>query len=282
MAPRSMWNGTVAFGEVVFPVKLYAVAQERRVRFREVHLADGGRILHKRFVSDSDTEVPSERIGRAFELSDGELVVIDEGELAAAHGPNEKVIRVEHFVPARQIDPIFYDRPYVLGAQAGGEQAYRLLQAALAKRQRVGIGRFTLRTREQLVALASHEGALRLYTMRFADQLVDSGELEVPTLGRTPTARELEMAERLVDTLAAPWRPEAFEDRHREAVLALIRQKAEGVEVVAEVVPAPAETPDLLAALEASLAGKPRRRRRAAHNAAPGRGAAAKPRTRSR
>ena len=256
-----MWNGTVAFGEVVFPVKLYSIVQERRVRFREVHLADGGKIVHKRFGSESGEEVPSERIRKAYEISEGNQVVLDDEEIAAARGPNTKVIGIDHFVPADQIDPLFYDRPYVLGAQDGGEHVYRVLHAALEKTGKVGIGRFMLRTREQLVALGAHDQALRLYTMRFADQLVSSRDLDIPKLSRKPTERELDMAERLVDSLAQTWEPERFEDRHRQAVMALIEQKAAGEELQVPDVPEPEETPDLIAALEASLAGRPRRRK---------------------
>ncbi|HET9093700.1 MAG TPA: Ku protein [Solirubrobacteraceae bacterium] len=259
-APRSMWNGTVAVGDVVFPVKLYSIVAERRVRFREVHLADGGRIVHRRFGSDSGEEVPAERIRKAYEISDGQQVVLAEEEIAAARGPNTKVIQIEHFVAAGEIDPLFYDRPYVLGAQPGGEHAYRVLHAALERSGRVGIGRFMLRTREQLVALGVHGHALRLYTMRFADEIVASGDLDIPALSRAPTDRELEMARRLVETLAQPWEPERYEDRHRQAVLALIEQKAAGEELRVPEVSEPAETPDLLAALEASLAARPRRR----------------------
>lgn len=259
-----MWNGTVAFGEVVFPVKLYSIVQERRVRFREVHLADGGKIVHKRFGSESGEEVPSERIRKAYEISEGNQVVLDEEEIASARGPNTKVIQIDHFVPGDQIDPLFYDRPYVLGAQEGGEHVYRVLHAALEKTKVVGIGRFMLRTREQLVALGAHEQALRLYTMRFADQIVSSSDLDIPALSRKPTERELEMAGRLVETLAAPWEPEQFEDRHRQAVMALIEQKAAGEELRVPEIHEPEETPDLIAALEASLAGRPRRRQPAA------------------
>jgi DNA end-binding protein Ku len=246
---------------VVFPVKLYSIVQERRVRFREVHLADGGKIVHKRFGSESGEEVPSERIRKAYEISEGNQVVLDDEEIAAARGPNTKVIGIDHFVPADQIDPLFYDRPYVLGAQDGGEHVYRVLHAALEKTGKVGIGRFMLRTREQLVALGAHDQALRLYTMRFADQLVSSSDLDIPKLSRKPTERELDMAERLVDSLAQTWEPERFEDRHRQAVMALIEQKAAGEELQVPDVPEPEETPDLIAALEASLAGRPRRRK---------------------
>ncbi len=262
MAPRSMWNGTVAFSEVIFPIKLYALVQEHRVRFREVHLTDGGRIVHRRVGSESGEEVPNDRIRKAYEWGDGRQVLLDDEEIATARtGAGSKTIRIERFVAGGQIDPIYYDRPYVLGAQDGGEHAYRVLNAALERTGKVGIGRVVLRTREQLVALASHGEALRMYTLRFADELVPSAELDVPALGREPSERELDMAERLVETLAAPWEPGRHEDRHREAVMALIEQKAAGKEVAAMPEPEPQPTPDLLAALEASLAGRPQRRR---------------------
>jgi DNA end-binding protein Ku len=261
---RSLWNGTVAFGEVVFPVKLYSVVQEHRVRFREVHLSDGGRIVHRRVGSESGLEVPNERIRKAYEISDGNQVVLEDQEIAAARGSNGKVIQIEHFAAGEAIDPVYYDRPYLLGAQPGGEHAYRVLLAALEQTGKVGIGRFTLRTREQLIAMAPHGDALRLYTMRFADELVPSAELDVPTASREPSERELEMAERLVDTLAQDWEPERYEDRHRDAVIALIEQKAAGGKVQARAAAEPPPTPDLIAALEQSLAaGAGRRRDRA-------------------
>jgi len=250
---RSIWNGTLAIGEVVFPVKLYALVQEKRVRFREVHLTDGGRIEHRRIGSESGQEIPAERLRRAYELEDGSQVVIDEDELASARGVATKVIEVEHFVPRAQLDPIFYERPYVLGAGDGGEHAYRVLQAALTKTDRLGIGRFVLRTREQLVALAAHEQSLRLYTLRFADEIVGAGELEPPSPRRAPTQRELSMAGTLVETMLAPWRPERYEDRHRQAVMELVRRKAAGEQLPTQTAPEPAPTPDLMAALRASL-----------------------------
>jgi DNA end-binding protein Ku len=260
MAPRSMWNGAVALGEVIFPVKLFAVVQEHRVHFREVHLSDSGRIAHRRVGSESGQEIPAERIRKAYDTRDGKQVLLTDEEIAAARGPNAKVIAIEHFVAAGEIDAIYYDRAYLLGAQAGGERAYRVFLGALERTGKVGIGRFTLRTREQLVALAPHEQVLRLYTMRFADELVSSRELETPSLAREPAAKELEMAERLIDTLAQEWEPERHEDRHRDAVMAVIERKAAGDEVAARPKAEPKPTPNLLAALQQSLDASPRRK----------------------
>jgi len=253
VAPRSLWNGTLAVGEVIIPIKLFSVVQQHRVQFREVRLSDGARIRHQRVNSESGEEVPSAEIRKAYEREDGRQVVLSDDEIAAAYGPRTKAIQIEHFTDAAQIDPIFYERPYMLGAQAGGERAYAVMRDALERSGKVGIGRFVLRTREQLVAVAPHGDALRLYTMRFADELVRSADLDLPAMDREPTAKEMEMAERLIDALAATWEPERYEDRHRQAVMAVIESKAAGREVAVPESKAPEPVPDLLAALTQSV-----------------------------
>lgn len=253
MAPRSLWNGTLAIGEVIIPVKLFSVVQEHRVQFREVRLNDGSRIRHQRVGSESGEEIPSDQIRKSYERMDGSQVVLTDEEIAEARGPRTKVISIENFTQADEIDPVFYEKPYLLGAQSGGEHAYTVMREALQRSGRVGIGRFTLRTREQLVSVAPHGEALRLYTMRFADELVSRSELDVPEMAREPSAKEVEMAKRLIDALAAEWEPERFEDRHRQAVMAVIEAKAAGRKVEVPEVRQPETAPDLLAALTASV-----------------------------
>lgn len=253
MAPRSLWNGTLAIGEVIIPVKLFSVVQEHRVQFREVRLNDGSRIRHQRVGSESGEEIPSDQIRKSYERTDGSQVVLTDEEIAEARGPRTKVISIENFTQADEIDPVFYEKPYLLGAQSGGEHAYTVMREALQRSGRVGIGRFTLRTREQLVSVAPHGEALRLYTMRFADELVSRSELDVPEMAREPSAKEVEMAKRLIDALAAEWEPERFEDRHRQAVMAVIEAKAAGRKVEVPEVRQPETAPDLLAALTASV-----------------------------
>jgi DNA end-binding protein Ku len=260
VAARSIWNGTIAFGEVALPVKLFSAVQKGRIQFREVRLSDGSRITHRRFGSESGHEVPPERIRKAYEISPGKQVLLSDEEIAAAAGPNPKTIELDHFVKVDHIDPVYYEKPYIVGTQAGGERAYRVLHAALAQTSKAGIGHFMLRSREQLVALAPHGDALRLYTMRYADELVRSAELDLTAMPGEPSARELKMAQALVATLAEPWEPERYEDRHREAVLALIRQKAGGGEVEVPVFAPEAAAPDLIEALRLSLErSKPRK-----------------------
>src|SRR5580698_939798 len=117
MAPRSIWNGTVAFGSVCIPVKLFSAVEDHAVHFREVRLSDGCRIVHRRVGSKSGREVPAERIAKAYETSRGQQVVLEDEEIAAARGSRPKVIEIEHFVDGEEIDPVYYDHPYIVGAQ---------------------------------------------------------------------------------------------------------------------------------------------------------------------
>jgi len=259
---RSIWNGTLAFGEVAIPVKLFSATQDRRIHFKEVRLKDGCRIEHRLVGADSGREVRRASTLKAYETSSGKQVLLSDEEIGAARGPRPKVIELEHFVAAEQIDPVFYDRPYVVGVQEGGERAYRVLLAALEKAEKVGIGRFVLRTREQLVALRPRGGALILHTMRFADEVVDRSDLRVPALRRAPTPKEIEMAQALVDTLATDWRPSRFKDRYTADVMRLIRRKAKGEEIELPPEQEPEAPDDLAAALEASLDGRHGGRRR--------------------
>ena len=260
MAPHSIWNGTVAFGEVSIPIKLFSAVEDHAIHFQEVRLSDGCRIVHRRVGSESGREVPGERIGKAYETSRGRQVLLESEEIAAARGSRPKVIELEHFIESAQIDPVFYDHPYIIGAQPGGERAYRVLHAALERSGKVGIGRFVMRTREQLVALGPHANALELYTMRFADEVVDRGDLKVPPLRRAPAKKEIEMAKRLIDTLATDWEPSEHEDRYRSSVLKLIKNKAAGKNIKPPT-HKPAKPPeDLLAALQESLDARPQKR----------------------
>lgn len=280
MAPRSIWNGAVAFGELSFPVKLFSAVEDHAVHFHEVRLSDGCRIVHRRVGSESGREVPAERIGKAYETSRGHQVVLEDEEIAAARGARPKVIELEHFVEAAQIDPVYYDHPYILGAQPGGERAYRVLLAALERSGKVGIGRFVMRTREQLVALGPRRKALELYSMRFADEVVDHADLDVPALRRAPAKKEIEMARRLIDTLAGEWRASEHKDRYRASVLELIERKAAGKDIEPSEHEPPKPPDDLLAALQASLDSPPRKRPAKRRSKRPG--AAAKKKTKAR
>jgi DNA end-binding protein Ku len=252
---RSIWNGTIAFGLMSVPVKLHTATESKTVRFHEVHLDDGARIEHRRFCSKEDKEVPYKEVVKGYEVEPGEYVVLDKDEIAAAAGDGAHRIEVEHFVDAGDIDPVFFEKTYYLGAGKDGAQAYRLLHDALEQTGRAGIGRFTFHDREYLTAIRARDGVLLLHTLRFADELVPGSRIDVPEPSRRPGRREVEMARKLVDTLHEPFRPDRYEDEYRKAVLELIERKAKGEEIEPPDEPEPEPPDDLMAALKASLDG---------------------------
>jgi|SRR5689334_23231974 DNA end-binding protein Ku len=256
MPPRSIWNGTIAFGQVNVPIKLYSATESKTVHFHELHAKDKARIEHRRFCSKEKKEVPYEEVVKGYEVSGGKYVVLEKEEVAAADPSGGKLVELEHFVRAEEIDPVFYDRTYYVGAQKGAEDAYRLLLEALRRSERVGIGRFVFHNKEQLVALRALDDQLGLHTMRFAGEVVSGRDLEIQKPSKQPAKREVEMAGRLVGTLEAAFDPTKYKDTYRARVQKLIKQKAAGREPEPPEEPEKAEAPDdLMAALEASLDG---------------------------
>jgi DNA end-binding protein Ku len=253
--PRSIWNGTITFGLVNVPIKLHSATESRTVHFREVHATDGAPLQHKRVCSEEDEEVPYEEIAKGYEVRSGEFVLLSKDEVAAAAGERSKVIDVGEFVEAGDIDPVYFEKTYYLGAREGAEEAYRLLHAALEQTGRAGIGRFTFHNREYLVAIRPLDGVLALHTMRFADEVVELADLEVSEPQKAPSKREVDMAASLVDSLHEPFKPEKQEDTHRAAVLEVVRRKAAGEEISAPEEEDLEPADDLMKALEASLKG---------------------------
>ncbi len=256
MALRSIWNGTIAFGGVFVPVKVHSATEDRSVHFHEVHIDDEARIEHKRICPKEDREVPYKEIAKGYEVSEGKYVVLEDDELKAAAGSRSRLIEIGEFVCAADIDPVMFARTYYLGTQDDGKDAYRLLHDALKKTGRAGIARWVFHNREHLVAVRALDDVLAMHTMRFHDELVDASELELPTPSRKPSERELEMAGKLLESLQAPFDPQAFEDAYRERLLAYVEAKAKG-RLDALPQPTDARDPgDLLAALEASVSGR--------------------------
>jgi DNA end-binding protein Ku len=253
MAPRSLWNGTLTFGLVNVPVKVYTATESKSIHFHQVHLTDGARIEHKRICPKEDKEVPSDEIVKGYELSNGGFVELTKEEIAAAAGENAKLIDVEHFVEGADIDPIFYEKTYYLGAGDDGEDAYRLLRAALEKSGKVAIGRWVFHDRERLVAVRPLDKVLAMATLNFHDEVVEPDDLELPSPQKNPTERELDMAGKLVKSLQAKFQPSSYKDTYRDAVLEVIKRKEKGEEIE-KVEPERKDEPDdLAAALEASL-----------------------------
>jgi DNA end-binding protein Ku len=252
--PKSIWNGTITFGMVNVPVKLYSATESKSIHFHEVHSKDGARIEHRRICPKEDKEVPYEEIVKGYEVSDGKYVVLEQDEIKAAAGDRGKVVHLREFVSAQDIDPVFFEKTYYVGPRDDAD-AFRLLHEALRKTGRAGIGRFSFHDREYLVAVRAGDGVLVLHTLRFHDEVVGGDELEIDGGARKPSKKEIQMAGQLVKTLATDFKPGDYEDTYRDAVLDLIKRKAKGEEIDLVAQEEPEQGDDLAAALQASLAG---------------------------
>jgi DNA end-binding protein Ku len=272
MAARSLWNGAIRFGLVNVPIKVYGAASSKQIRFRELHVTEGAPLEHRRVCSKEDKEVPYDEVVRGYETSPGRYVVLTKDEIQAPARERGKTIDLDDFVPADEIDPIYYDTPYWLGPQKDSDEAYAVLREALEKTGLVGIGRFALRTREQLVALYPVDGALRISTMRFHDEVVEPEDLDIPQPSKKVTDREAKMADALVASLRTEFDPTEYDDTYRERVLEVVESKAQGKQIVAPERKEEAPDTDLMALLEQSVSGarktkKPKARARSGSKA---------------
>jgi DNA end-binding protein Ku len=285
--PRPIWSGSISFGLVSVPVKLFSATSPKEVRFHMLHDKDGGRIHQKRVCSLDGQEVPWEHIVKGFEIGKGRYVSVTREELEGFNPKATKSIDIEDFVDLSQIDPIFYETTYYLVPDRGAAKPYALLVESMKRTHRVGIARFVLRTKQYLAAVRPMGHALALSTMLYADEVVSQDDLEgLPDAHAKPGERELKMAEQLIGSLAADFDARKYKDDYREQVLSLLERKAEGEEIVAE----PAEelrgkVVNLMDALQKSLAAaqggelresgeirRPERHHRAAARAARGKG----------
>jgi len=252
---RSIWTGTISFGLVTVPVKMYSAVARKSVRFHQLNKATGARIAQKRVDPSTGDEVPYEDIVKGYELSPDRYVLIEPDELDSLDPAKTKTIDILDFVSLDEIDPIFYDHPYYLAPAAGGTKPYTLLLEAMRETNRVGIAKVVIRSKEQLVALRPMEGdVLGMATMIFADEVVDPKRIDDLPEQVEVNDRELSIAKQLVDSLAGEFDPSKYRDTHREAVLELIERKAAGEEIAVQPqVEEAAPVPDLMAALKASL-----------------------------
>jgi DNA end-binding protein Ku len=254
---RAIWSGSISFGLLNVPVRMYSAVARRNIALREIRESDSSRIKHRRVAEGTDEEVPYDEIIKAYELTPGQYVPLTKDEMGALAPEKTKAIEVQDFVDLDEIDPIYFDSPYYLGPADGAEKAYSLLAKAMAASGKVAIARFVLRSKENLAAIRSNGEVLTLTTMRFADEVVPAVELDIlPEKAVKPAKREQEMAEQLIESLSTDFDPSAYHDEYREQLLALIEKKAEGKEIVASEAETPKATkaPDLMAALEESIA----------------------------
>jgi len=256
---RAIWSGSINFGLLNVPVKLYSAVARRGISLREIRESDGVRIRHRRVAEGTDEEVPFESIVKAFEISPDRYVPLTKEEMGGLAPEKSRAIEVIDFVDLEEIDPIYFDSPYYLGPAEGAEKAYALLAQAMKESGKVAVARFVFRNKEHLATIRPTDGVLTLTTMRFADEVVSPAELEDVLPAEQPKIgeREVEMAGQLIDSLTREFDPTSYRDEYREELLSLIERKAEGKDVVTSpTAEAPAQTsaPDLMSALEESIA----------------------------
>jgi DNA end-binding protein Ku len=254
---RAIWSGAISFGLVNVPVKLYSATSPKTVRFHQLSSKTGARIRQKRVDPSTGDEVAFEDIVKGYELTPERYVLIEPEELEALDPKATKTIDIEEFVDLADIDPIYYDHSYYLAPATGGAKAYRLLLEAMRESGKVAIGKIVIRSKQQLCALRPAAQVMALSTMLFGDEVLAPDRLdELDAIAEAEASeRELTMAQQLISSLSADFDPGRFKDEYRERVLELIERKAAGEEIAVQPeAEEAAPAPDLMAALEASLA----------------------------
>ena len=257
--PRAIWSGSVSFGLVNVPVKLYSAVHHQDLSFHQFQEGTNARIRNKRVSEKSGREVDYDDIVKGYEVSKGKYVMVDPDELARFNPRATRTIDIEDFVALEDIDPIYYDATYYLAPDKseGARKAYVLLRKAMEDQGRVAIGRLVMRTKQYLAAIRPKDGALAVSTMLFHDEVVAVSDIEdIPTGRSAPrvSAGEAKMAGRIIESMARDWDPDRYEDTYRVQVLDYLKKKAAGEEIVVEEEPEEqSNVVDLMAALEASL-----------------------------
>jgi DNA end-binding protein Ku len=251
---RSIWKGSVSFGLVSIGVKLYSATEERDVSFHQVRRTDGARIRYKRVAESDGEEVAYADIAKGYQLPSGETVVLTDEDFADLPLPSARVVDVLQFVPAEQIDPIYYNKSYYLEPEKGAVKPYVLLRDALEDSDMVALVKVAIRNREQLATLRVRENVIVLETMIWPDEVraADFGFLDDDVELRP---QEQQMARSLVDSMAGDFEPAEYSDNYREALQSVIDAKVEGREVVETEEPQPSagNVVDLMSALRASV-----------------------------
>jgi DNA end-binding protein Ku len=250
--PRAIWSGSIGFGLVNVPVKLFSAVEEKGVHFHQFKEGTDHRIRNKRVDEETGKEVEYDQIVKGYEVSKGRYVMVTPEELEAVEPGKTRTIDIEQFVDLEELDPIYFSSTYYLAPDEGADKAYALLLDAMAKSGKVAIARFVMRTKQYLAAVRPGDGILLLETMHFPDEIRDTGDLDLP--GKVSLSdKERKIAKQLIESLSEPFDPAAFHDTYRERVLELLKAKGKGKELKVERPQDDGRVLDLMAALEASV-----------------------------
>ena len=249
--PRAIWSGTISFGLVSVPVRMYSAIAESDLHFHLVHEPDGGRIGYQKVCKAENEPVPDDEIVKAYEVKEDELVILDDEDFDAAKSEGVKTIEISDFVPYDEIDPIYFERTYYLGPQDGSEKVYSLLRQAMEKTKLAAIGKYVMRDKQHLGCLRIREGVITLEKLFFHDEIRPAKEI-APKKTKVPEA-ELKMATALIGQFKGSFEPARYEDTYRDALLKVIKAKQKGETITAVPAAEDEEPADLLAALKASV-----------------------------
>jgi DNA end-binding protein Ku len=262
MAPRALWTGTITFGLVNVPVRIYSAVHQHKLDFHLVHEKDDSPIGYQKICKLEEKPVPNDEIVKAYEFTKGEFVQLTDEDFEAVQVEGQHSIDLEDFVPYEDIDPAFFAHTYLVGPQDGAEKTYALLVRAMEESGLAGIGKFVMRSRQYLGCLRVREGTLTLEQLYFADE-IDPPAGIVPNRLPSVAKKELDMALTLIDGFSGEWKPEKYEDTYTDALREVVKAKRRGKDVHELREPAEEEAPpDLMEALRLSIEQSQKSRRK--------------------
>jgi DNA end-binding protein Ku len=250
--PRAIWSGSISFGLVNAPVKMYSAIDEHDLELHLVHEKDGSRIGYEKVCKKEGKEVPADEIVKAYEVEEGEYVYLTDEDFRAAEEEGYRTIEILDFVPHDEIDPIVFQRTYYLGPADGAEKVYALLLKAMERSGLSAIARYVFHDKQQLGTLRVRDGVITLENMYFADEIRPTDDI-VPKKRPRVNERELEMAGTLIERFTSSFDHDRYEDEYRKRLLNVVRRKRKGEEVHAPAEEEPTAAPELLEALRASV-----------------------------
>jgi DNA end-binding protein Ku len=256
--PRSLWTGSLSFGLVNVPVALFSGVRDQDLHFRQLHAKDHTPVETHRFCAEEDEEVPYDEIANGYETDDGELVILTDAELGAAAPHRSRTIDIEAFVDLEDVDPIYFNHPYIVmpsGEAEGIQRAYRLLVEVMSRTDRAALGRVVMRTKEYLALIRARDERLVLTTMLWHDEVRPTDPLPSPTKKDKPAKKEVDAAIELIERFSCDWDPSRYEDAFEKRLKKIVRQKSKGetIELPEQDDEQASPVPDLMAALERSL-----------------------------
>ena len=269
--PRAIWRGAISFGMVVIPVKLYPATESKDISFVTLHAACNNRIRQRRWCPYHEHEVERDEIVRGYEYAKEQYVVMEPSDFENLPVPSTHTIEITRFIDLAEVDPMYFERGYVLEPDAVGQKPFYLLKKALEESDRVAIAKVSLRQKEHLCCLRPYDRAIAMETMFYPDEIRSTAELDLPEDEVTISKDEMAMANTLIDQLAGTFEPEQYEDEYRATLERVIEAKLGAAEpVTAAPAPARGQVVDLMEALKASIqATKKKSRRKQPAAAAP-------------